>query len=269
MDTKKIEFKIGNKNLFVDVLKKFNKFQRSSTDALNNSVFSMLYSDRMSLNGLTIGRSFLKKSELLYNDFIDDMSGIIDNNIVIGYLNFNKFVNSFKYLDDQILMSIEYVNNEDDGSMVANRILLSDSNISLYFDCVDIINFKYSYFTDDMFINVIDGVNKSLFFEFDLSQENIQMIFNLISLNNSDIIKFNKNDNNFMVYNDDFEYILCRDQSILENFNNFEKGISTSNFLLIDVDDYKLSIGNNMLLKSVNNNTSIIIAALNYDDYSM
>lgn len=269
MDTKKIEFKIGNKDLFVDVLKKFNKFQRSSTDALNNSVFSMLYSDRMSLNGLTIGRSFLKKSELLYNDFIDDMSGIIDNNIVIGYLNFNKFVNSFKYLDDQILMSIEYVNNEYDGSMVANRILLSDSNISLYFDCVDIINFKYSYFTDDMFINVIDGVNKSLFFEFDLSQENIQMIFNLISLNNSDIIKFNKNDNNFMVYNDDFEYILCRDQSILENFNNFEKCISTSNFLLIDVDDYKLSIGNNMLLKSVNNNTSIIIAALNYDDYSM
>ena len=84
MDTKKIEFKIGNKDLFVDVLKKFNKFQRSSTDALNNSVFSMLYSDRMSLNGLTIGRSFLKKSELLYNDFIDDMSGIIDNNIVIG-----------------------------------------------------------------------------------------------------------------------------------------------------------------------------------------
>ena len=72
-----------------------------------------------------------------------------------------------------------------------------------------------------------------------------------------------------MVYNDDFEYILCRDQSILENFNNFEKCISTSNFLLIDVDDYKLSIGNNMLLKSVNNNTSIIIAALNYDDYSM
>ena len=60
-------------------------------------------------------------------------------------------------------MSIEYVNNEDDGSMVGNRILLSDSNISLYFDCVDIINFKYSYFTDDMFINVIDGVNKSLF----------------------------------------------------------------------------------------------------------
>ena len=182
MDTKKIEFKIGNKDLFVDVLKKFNKFQRSSTDVLNNSVFSMLYSDRMSLNGLTIGRSFLKKSELLYNDFIDDMSGIIDNNIVIGYLNFNKFVNSFKYLDDQILMSIEYVNNEDDGSMVANRILLSDSNISLYFDCVDIINFKYSYFTDDMFINVGDGVNKSLFLNL-IYLKNILMIFNLISLN--------------------------------------------------------------------------------------
>jgi len=243
---RKTIYKVNSPVKFTNFLKRFSGIEQSLLIEIENG--------EIKAKTHTPDRSVVKFSKMDVEDVFEFLDGV-DEPLLFGVFNIDKFANSFKHFgNNQFDMIIKH--DKLDDKNVGTEIILKNPKLIIKFDCA---SYKmFTHISDDLFYNTIASDNGNLKFEFDIDKENFSIISSLLNVDSDyKFVKFKSNKNNVFVKGKSFN------MNIYETKNDLGSSEITfykSHFSYIDKENTNVKVADEKIIfSSIENNTIIVI----------
>lgn len=251
MAKKSIEFTANNVKAFTAWLKRFSLIDNSlllEIDQAHSKFTAKTYNEE---------RSVVKRSSINFDDAgLTTQPDKDSKRIKVGIFNIPRLIKTIEqYGNEEFTLNIDYqeIINENDTQYAAEKILLKNKNLKMNLDCTSLNIFKY--ISDELFNGTIASLDPILG-NFSLNQSVINKI---VTLNNLDseykFMLFEFKDK--QVYVSGKSYNLLIDDASADSNNVMT--IFKDQYDAIDIEDYKVSMGEDRLVFISENSETVTV----------
>lgn len=220
-------YRVVSPSKFTSFLKKFSSIDPTLLVEIDNG--------EIKAKTHTSDRAVVKYSKMGLNEAFDFVDGV-DEPIVFGLFNIEKFAGSFKHFgSDQFDLIITH--DKADNKNIGTVLTLKNRKLTIRFDCASYRLF--THITDDLFLTGIAGVNGDLQTEFDLDKNTFSSIASICGVDaDHKLITFKSQGKVMTAKGKAFDMNILESESIADSEISFYK----SHFGFVDKENSNVKI---------------------------
>ena len=253
-----VKLTANNVESFTNWLKKFSLIDKSllfEIDEGSKEFIAKSYNEE---------RSVVKMSQITFDDAGMSAKDSEKNpkRIKFGIYDISKFIKILDHFQDEFEIVFKYdeVLSDQESEYAGTSILLKSKTLKISIECTSLNIFKY--IPDNMFKNKVAKVSAKTIFE--LGKENIQKINSLCSLDKDyKFMEFLNDKNKVFAKSKTFELFLEKS----DTSDDIKLDILKDQFTKIDLEDYKVELGDDRLVfSSTKTDTITVISEVEKDE---
>ena len=218
---------------------------------MDSAIYLNLTQDRIFSNSYLPTKDVAKIVTVDTKD-VFEFASEVSSNIKISFFAGQKLIDCLKYFDVHSLTgTLHYY--EEEGEFYAEKLVINDNSLEITLHCAD-VSLGFTTMSDAQ-VTAAFGTDNTLY-SFDLSQEILIKLNNLITLDKNELFKIYSDESGVHVAGDTYDIVV--DDTKIDSHQ--EVNLFKSFFSRIAKETYKVSVcQNKLVLDSEDSNTNIAL----------